>query len=188
VPQPGPARERLLIAAKRLFYYQGIAATTIANVAAAAGVPLGNVYYYFRSKEALVSAVIVARRQEVLDELARATCEPDPLVRLRRIVHDAPASRELLTAHGCPYMALAQGLRDTGGVLASEASAILRLYLEFAQAQFALLNKQNSYDLANDFIGRIYGAYTIAGATGDRVFLDHQLDRIQLWLSEAADN
>jgi TetR/AcrR family transcriptional regulator, transcriptional repressor for nem operon len=175
-----------LAAAKRLFYHQGIAATTISDVANAANVPLGNVYYHFRSKELLIAAVIAARRAEVIEELQQANCERDPLVRLHLMVHDAPASRELLTAHGCPYMALAQGLRDTGGVLATEASAILRLYLEFAQAQFVLLAKANAQDLANDLIGRIYGAYTIAGATGDRVFLDHQLGRIQCWLDEVA--
>ena len=43
----GNKRERLMAAACRLFYEQGVERTTLADIAAAADVPLGNVYYYF---------------------------------------------------------------------------------------------------------------------------------------------
>ena len=103
-----------------LFHEHGIPATTIADVAFAANVPLGNVYYHFRSKEALISAVIAARRTEVQAELELAKCQANPLERLRSLIKDSHQNRELLTAHGCPYASLAQGLRDTGGILAGQ--------------------------------------------------------------------
>src|SRR5260370_39533923 len=53
-------RERLIVAAKLAFYRQGFSTTSLADVAALAEVPLGNVYYYFRTKDNLVSAVIAA--------------------------------------------------------------------------------------------------------------------------------
>jgi TetR/AcrR family transcriptional regulator, transcriptional repressor for nem operon len=41
-----------------VLYEQGIEKSTLADIAVAAEVPLGNVYYYFKTKDALVSAVI----------------------------------------------------------------------------------------------------------------------------------
>jgi len=57
-------REALSEAALELFYQQGVANTSLADIAGAAGVPTGNVYYHFRSKEALVEAVIDKRTQQ----------------------------------------------------------------------------------------------------------------------------
>jgi AcrR family transcriptional regulator len=54
----GPARTRDLIVetALRLFRERGYEATTMRAIAAEAGVSVGNAYYYFASKEALVQA------------------------------------------------------------------------------------------------------------------------------------
>jgi TetR/AcrR family transcriptional regulator, transcriptional repressor for nem operon len=179
-------KSRLLKAAMTLFHEHGIAATTIADVALAASVPLGNVYYHFRTKEALISAVIAARRTEVQAELELAKCQANPLERLRSLIKDSHNNRELLTAHGCPYASLAQGLRDTGGILAEQAGELLRLHVEFAEAQFALLENPQAQALAADFIARLYGAYTLANAMNNPIFLDQQLERIEAWLEQNA--
>ena len=42
-------RERLIAAACRVTYAQGVEKTTLADIAAAAGIPPGNVYYYFKT-------------------------------------------------------------------------------------------------------------------------------------------
>ena len=49
----GGKRGRLVAAAREVMYANGVNGTSLADIAAAAGVPLGNVYYYFRTKEAL---------------------------------------------------------------------------------------------------------------------------------------
>src|SRR4051795_9294198 len=61
------ARERLLDAAGRLFYADGIAATGINAITAAAGVARMSLYNNFSSKEELMLAYIQARHQEWLD-------------------------------------------------------------------------------------------------------------------------
>jgi AcrR family transcriptional regulator len=61
-------RKRILEAAERAFVGQGFHATTMQHVAAEAGMSPGNLYRYFRSKEALVEG-LCARDQE---ERARA--------------------------------------------------------------------------------------------------------------------
>jgi AcrR family transcriptional regulator len=57
----GPGkRERLVAAAAQMLHQQGVEATTLADIAKAAGIPLGNVYYYFKAKSDIITAVIEA--------------------------------------------------------------------------------------------------------------------------------
>ncbi|HET9646951.1 MAG TPA: TetR/AcrR family transcriptional regulator [Microlunatus sp.] len=62
-----PARDRLLTAAGRLFYADGIAATGINAITAEAGVARMSLYNNFASKDELVLAYVEARHQEWLD-------------------------------------------------------------------------------------------------------------------------
>jgi AcrR family transcriptional regulator len=55
--RPGARRDELLDAAQRLFTRHGLAQTSVADIAAEAGVAKGSVYRYFDSKEALLSAL-----------------------------------------------------------------------------------------------------------------------------------
>src|SRR5712692_3063177 len=75
-------RDRLIEAAKLMFYQQGVIGTTLADIAQQAQVPLGNIYYHFRTKEALVEAVIQAHLQELQSLFARLDHLPDPRQRL----------------------------------------------------------------------------------------------------------
>jgi AcrR family transcriptional regulator len=186
-PAQVPVRQRLLEAAMTLFHERGMAATTIATIAESANVPLGNVYYHFRSKDEMIAAVVKARREEIQAELELASCEADPLERLRSLIHDSVNNRELLTAHGCPYASLAQGLREIQNQQADDAGGLLRLYLEFAAIQFKALHQSKPRVLAAEFLARLYGAYTLANAMDDAAFLDAQLVSIESWLKHSVD-
>ncbi|HZU74863.1 MAG TPA: TetR family transcriptional regulator [Acidimicrobiales bacterium] len=59
-PRAQRTRNTILQAALRLFLEQGYQRTTMAEVAAAAGVSLGAVYQYFRDRSDLVAAIIQA--------------------------------------------------------------------------------------------------------------------------------
>lgn len=52
--------ERLVHAAAECFREGGIRATTIKIIAERANVPIGNVYYYFKTKEDIASAVVAS--------------------------------------------------------------------------------------------------------------------------------
>jgi AcrR family transcriptional regulator len=62
-----PARERLLEAAARRFYADGVAATGIDTITAEAGVAKMSLYNNFSSKADLVRAYLDARHEEWLD-------------------------------------------------------------------------------------------------------------------------
>jgi AcrR family transcriptional regulator len=69
-----PARDRLLAAAARRFYADGVAATGIDTITAEAGVAKMSLYNNFSSKAELVRAYLDARHEEWLD-LYRARLE-----------------------------------------------------------------------------------------------------------------
>ena len=51
-------RERVLLEAARLFRHRGYAATTLREVADAAGIKAGSIYYHFASKEQILGEVM----------------------------------------------------------------------------------------------------------------------------------
>jgi TetR/AcrR family acrAB operon transcriptional repressor len=72
-------RECLLDAAEHLFAENGVAKTSLADVAAAAGFTRGALYWHFAGKGELLDAVF-ARAEIPLDEMARAVLgQPHPL-------------------------------------------------------------------------------------------------------------
>src|SRR5687767_587590 len=103
-------RNRLVSAAKEVIHRQGFRDTTLAEIAAAADVPLGNVYYHFRTKESLAEAVIERHAEELRATFARLERDPDPRSRLKQLVLGGAAIGEQLVEYGCPYGSLCQEL------------------------------------------------------------------------------
>ena len=77
----GPSRRQdLLLAAAKLFTRKGYAGTSVRDIARAAGMLPGSIYYHFPSKEALLVAVhhqgVELFRSAVEEALAKAPAEP----------------------------------------------------------------------------------------------------------------
>src|SRR6201988_426971 len=110
-PKPPGKRERLIAAACDLFYRQGIAGTTLAHIAEAAGVPLGNMYYYFKTKDDIVAAVVEARSEEIRSATAALQRRHgSPKARLKALVGLLADERDMIADRGCPYGTLCTDL------------------------------------------------------------------------------
>jgi AcrR family transcriptional regulator len=70
-------RERIISAASKLFYDQGIRAVSVDAVAEQAGLTKRTLYYHFRSKDDLVAAYLAGRDQPNLALLQRWFAEAD---------------------------------------------------------------------------------------------------------------
>lgn len=80
---PGP-RERILTAARDLFFSHGYRATSMSRIADAAQMTTPNLYWHFPSKQDLLGAVLREVYRSFLDELAEAvpfTGSPDERLR-----------------------------------------------------------------------------------------------------------
>ena len=68
-------RTRLLAAAEKTTYRYGFGNTAIADIAKEARIPLGNVYYYFKTKDEMARAMVrlrVSRFRKLLEEFDKA--------------------------------------------------------------------------------------------------------------------
>jgi AcrR family transcriptional regulator len=87
--QKGARRRQILLAAKKVFADQGFQSTTMADVATAAGLSYGAVYWYFSSKEDLFHALMdledVALRARIAQALDERT-DQEPRESLRRAI------------------------------------------------------------------------------------------------------
>ncbi|MDM9557438.1 MULTISPECIES: TetR/AcrR family transcriptional regulator [Bordetella] len=65
-PASADGRDAMLDVATALFASQGVAATTIAHIAAGAGVTSAMVHYYFKNREQLIDVVVAERLAPVI--------------------------------------------------------------------------------------------------------------------------
>jgi TetR/AcrR family transcriptional regulator, transcriptional repressor for nem operon len=177
-------RDRLVEAAKTMFYQQGVARTTLADIAEQAEVPLGNVYYHFRTKDALVEAVIQAHVNELLSMFAQWERFSEPRQCLLALVRTAREEEHVLARYGCPHGSLCQELDKEDSQLASVAARIFQVYLDWAERQFLLLGKaaQEANDLAIDLISSLQGTYVLTVSFRSPELLERKLQRLETWL------
>lgn len=71
-------REELLAAAKSVFAAKGFQNATVADVARAAGVSYGVVYWYFASKDELLHALMAAEEEVLRSRIAAAVAAAPP--------------------------------------------------------------------------------------------------------------
>src|SRR5260370_42668768 len=116
-PQPDK-RARLIQTAARLSYQRGFRETTLADIAETARVPVGNVYYYFKTKEELAEAVVERRLEE--SRAARAEWDrlSSPKERLLGFRGSVEANPGEMGPGGCRIGYLGCELRAEGGCLA----------------------------------------------------------------------
>src|SRR5690348_2105105 len=104
-------RTRLLQAAEKTIYVYGFGSASIADIAKEARIPLGNVYYYFKTKDEIGSAIVelrVSRFKKLLEELGKPVSPKD---RLCGFVDIKIKNREALARGGCPVGTLCSELQ-----------------------------------------------------------------------------
>ncbi|MEU9342928.1 TetR/AcrR family transcriptional regulator [Streptomyces sp. NPDC048278] len=188
-------RQRLMAAAARVLHEQGVERTTLADIAREADVPVGNVYYYFKTKDELVRAALDEHTVH-LDELtARLDQLPDPRDRLKALVEAWVEQRDVAARYGCPTGTLAAELGKRGegseGSLDTEVGAVIRRLLEWAARQFREMRLSGSDgadhpddpdDLALTLVAGYQGMSLLANALRDPGVMTREGARLLTWL------
>jgi TetR/AcrR family transcriptional repressor of nem operon len=111
-----PTRDRLVEAARTLFWKHGYASTGIAQILKAADAGSGSLYYFFPTKEDLLLAVLEWYQENLWPEVVQPVFDrvSDPIERIFGIL-DAYRRGLLATSyqHGCPIGNLALELADS---------------------------------------------------------------------------
>ena len=150
MPRKTDKRIRLIEAAKVLIHQQGFNLTTLADIAQEADVPLGNVYYYFKTKEAIGEAVIEKRAAEYAEMLARLDEIQDPASRLRAFVDTSVEELELI-ARSTIWLAKKKYVLNTTwkdpGIFQKSLSKIKFKGIEVVQSSTPLFSRNKIVDL-----------------------------------------
>lgn len=126
MPQdPVPTRDRIIAAAARLFYAEGIRAVSVDAVAERAGITKKTLYYHFRSKDDLVAAYLQSRDQPALDAYASwyEAADGDVAERIRSIFREFAQTADTDRWRGCGFLRTIAELANMPGHPAVQAGA-----------------------------------------------------------------
>jgi TetR/AcrR family transcriptional regulator, transcriptional repressor for nem operon len=155
-------------AAVRVLHEQGVERTTLADIARAADIPVGNVYYYFKTKDDLVRAALTVHRDHQAEAMAELDQLADPRARLKGLVEGWIEQRDLAARHGCPTATLAVELGKRGAdVLAAEAAEVFRGLLDWVARQFRELGWADPDDRALTLVSAYEGMQLLANVLHD---------------------
>ncbi len=178
-----PKRMRLLEAANKLVHQQGFNQTTLADIAKEADVPLGNVYYYYKTKDDIGQALLEHRTDSYRTHIATWEKSPDPKKRILALIQEVKSQRDALACSGCPVGSLCQELHKDGGPLADKAASLLAAILSWSEQQFRLLGKgEESADLALHLLSVLQGVSLLTHAFNQPELVVRETTRLKKWV------
>src|SRR3984957_15913710 len=187
-PGRGPGkRERLVAAARKTIHEQGVEKTTLADIAAAAQVPVGNVYYYFKTKDALVAAVLDGYLDSYGVISAELERQPTPQARLKALIQALTERSEMLTAYGCPVGSLSSELDKRDDGLRTQAAGVLGSLVDWSEEQFRALGRADARELAVALIAAYEGVALLASTLRDPTLISTEAQRLERWVDTLAE-
>jgi TetR/AcrR family transcriptional regulator, transcriptional repressor for nem operon len=180
--RPGK-RERLVAAACELVHHRGIAGTTLADIAQAADVPLGNVYYYFKTKDDIIAAVVQTRAHQIESALAALERRHrSPTARLKGLVRLLAGQADSIAQYGCPHGTLCLELakQDAGGDRI--AAPLMQIPVGWAEQQFRAMGRRDAHDLALELVISHQGNAVLTNALGRPQLMTRQARRLERWI------
>ena len=181
------SRTRLLHAATKVTHRLGYSSAALADIAKEARVPLGNVYYYFKTKDEIGNAIIhlrVARFRKLLQGLDKAD---SPAERLCGFVQIKIKNRKDLARHGCPVGTLCSELQKHGGTAARKSRVLFAEALAWMEVQFKALGQgADSRGLAVHLLSATQGVSVLAHTFHDPGLIEMEAARLKQWIRSLA--
>ena len=186
---PAGKRERLVAAACCVLHEQGVERTTLADIALAADVPVGNVYYYFKTKDQLVEAAIRAHASNLEAALSALDRRRTPQSRLKGLIRVWMDQRELAARYGCPFGTLACELDKRTDGLDRTAAEVLGILADWAERQFRSMgyrDRADARDLAIALLASYQGISLLTNTFRDPELMVREGRRLERWIDSLA--
>lgn len=185
-------RQRIVEAADHLFYSRGYNQTSFSDISEQTGIPRGNFYYYFKTKEDILQAVIDARVDEYTQLLAECDqSTADPAARLQLFAKIPMMHEESVLKYGCPIGTLGSELiKDQDqDILQDRLTAVFDVLLDWSLAQFKALGfEHKAHDYAMDLLAKLQGISMLSNIYNDGEFLHRSTQDVQQWLRQLSAN
>jgi TetR/AcrR family transcriptional regulator, transcriptional repressor for nem operon len=176
-------RDQIEETADILFYQNGFAATSFADIAAALGISRGNFYHHFKSKDDLLDAVISRRQSATRAMLRDWEATASPQARIIGFIQILITNRAKIMAYGCPVGTLSTELGKLDHAAQGRAAEIFGLFRDWLATQFAAMGHDDDAEaLALHLLGRSQGVAVMAAAFRDEGLLRSEVACLKGWL------
>jgi len=179
-------RQRIVEVASEAFRKQGIDATGVAEIMAAAGLTHGGFYRHFGSKEELVAEALALSRRDYLRETV-ATAEQGAEALMKHFQeYVTPLYRDDVGG-GCPLAANGSEMVRGDARSRHSATEALRLWFSKAVPYMRAPDEAGKTDLAISVVTNMIGALTMSRLVDDPVLSDRILEATRRRIEDAFD-
>ncbi len=177
-------RQQIIQAADTLFYQHGYNQTSFQDISDATGIPRGNFYYYFKTKDDILEAVVQVRSEIFIEQLRRYDERTgNPRERLLLLAELLKVNQDSVLVSGCPIGSLSTEMAKEEAELQQKSRLVFEVILEWVKTQFIALSVNNAGELAMDMIARMQGITVMACAFKDAAFLQRSVNELKQWVN-----
>jgi len=182
-------RQRIIDAADSLFYRRGYNQTSFQDISDATGIPRGNFYYYFKTKDEILGAVVNTRVEGLTGLLNGCEAETeDGRERLLLFSNLLKHNRDDVIESGCPIGTLSSELAKDDPDLHEKSRQVFVLLRDWVKRQFEATGLSNADDLAMDLLAKLQGVTVMACAFKDIDYVERSHQQIKNWINEKTLN
>ncbi|AMS44069.1 TetR/AcrR family transcriptional regulator [Aminobacter aminovorans] len=170
-----PTRERIVDAASKLFYGEGIRAVSVDAVAEKAGLTKRTLYYHFQSKDELIAAYLDGRDQPNLALFQRWFGEAEGGIdqKIRAIFQNLAKAARHPRWKGCGYLRTAAELADMPGHPAIKTGIAHKKRVEaWLASAFAAEGVRSPELLARQIILLLDGCFAVVLLNRDASYME----------------
>lgn len=178
-------RQRIVEAADQLFYKRGYNQTSFRDISDVTGIPRGNFYYYFKTKDEILDAVVDSRLTDIRAFIYSCdSTHTTPHARLSAFIDMLETKKQQVIDYGCPIGTLSLELAKDDDSLRLTALAVFEMTRDWLAQQFSELGLDNAEDKAMDLLARLQGISVMGCAFKDARFLKRSHREIRDWLNK----
>jgi AcrR family transcriptional regulator len=178
-------RQLIITAADNLFYRRGYNQTSFQDISDATGIPRGNFYYYFKTKDEILTAVVESRVARLVAMLKKFEDETDNArERLSKFADILDYNRQDVIELGCPLGSLSSELAKDEPALQEKSRKAFVVLRDWIKQQFELAGVANAGELAMDLLARMQGVAVVACAFQDGEYVKRSHQAVKDWLNQ----
>ena len=174
-PNGNPTRERIIAAATKLFYSEGLRATSVDAVAEKAGVTKKTLYYHFQTKDELIAAYLASRDQPTLAYYERwfSDTKGSTADKVRGLFGAFGKSADTPHWRGCGFLRTIAELASTPGHPAIKAGAAHKKRFEaWMTDKLACDGVRDAEKIARQIVILLDGAATVMLIHRDTAYVE----------------